>query len=84
MQVRRAQPSETEALKEWIAANHYLQSAPPGFVQLLEFIEGKDRIGGMIIGRPSAKPTTLTGFSSFTAFGSLTRLSIVPKAKRSR
>ncbi len=55
MQVRRAQPSETEELKGWIAANHYLQSAPPGFVHLLEFIEGKNRLGGMVIGRPSAK-----------------------------
>jgi hypothetical protein len=55
MQIRRAQPSESIALKDWIAANHYLQSCPPGFVQMLEFIEGKERIGGMLIGRPAAK-----------------------------
>lgn len=55
MQIRRAQPSETTKLKEWIAVNHYLQSAPPGFVHLYEFTEGRELIGGMIIGRPSAK-----------------------------
>lgn len=55
MQIRRAQPSESVELKDWIAANHYLQSCPPGFVQMLEFIEGKQRIGGMLIGRPAAK-----------------------------
>jgi hypothetical protein len=52
---RRAQPSETRQLKEWIAANHYLQSAPPGFVQLYEFTVGCALVGGMILGRPSAK-----------------------------
>lgn len=55
MQMRRAQPSETRELKDWIAANHYLQSCPPGFVQLYEFSEGRDVIGGMLLGRPSAK-----------------------------
>lgn len=48
MQLRRAQPSETRVLKDWIAANHYLQSCPPGFVHLYEFIEGKEVIGGML------------------------------------
>jgi hypothetical protein len=52
---RRAQPSETRQLKEWIAANHYLQSCPPGFVQLYEFTDGARLIGGMLLGRPSAK-----------------------------
>lgn len=55
MHLRRAQPSETRDLKEWIAANHYLECCPPGFVQMLEFTEGKRLIGGMLIGRPSAK-----------------------------
>lgn len=55
MNLRRCQPSETRALKDWIAENHYLQSCPPGFVQLLEFTQGRDVIGGMLIGRPSAK-----------------------------
>lgn len=55
MQLRRAQPSETRDLKDWIAANHYLQNCPPGFIHLYEFSEGRDVIGGMLIGRPSAK-----------------------------
>jgi hypothetical protein len=55
VQLRRAQPSETRELKDWIAANHYLQSCPPGFVHLYEFTEGKEVIGGMLLGRPSAK-----------------------------
>lgn len=55
MQIRRAQPSEAIELKEWIAAGHYLKSCPPGFVQMLEFVEGRQRIGGMLIGRPAAK-----------------------------
>ena len=53
--MRRAQPSETRELKDWIAAHHYLQSCPPGFVHLYEFLEGATLIGGMLIGRPSAK-----------------------------
>lgn len=42
-------------LKHWIGDHHYLAGAPPGFVQLLEFLHRGDRIGGMIIGRPCAK-----------------------------
>lgn len=55
MNFRRAQPSETRELKDWIATHHYLQSCPPGFVQLYEFTEGRELIGGMLLGRPSAK-----------------------------
>lgn len=55
MQLRRAQPGETRELSDWIAANHYLQNCPAGFVHLYEFTEGKKIIGGMLIGRPSAK-----------------------------
>ncbi|KAA6459607.1 hypothetical protein DYQ86_15930 [Acidobacteria bacterium AB60] len=55
MHFRRAQPSETRELKEWIAAHHSLQSCPPGFVHLYEFTGGRELIGGMLIGRPSAK-----------------------------
>lgn len=52
---RRAQPSETRQLKDWIAAHHYLQSCPPGFVNLYELTDGKRLIGGMLLGRPSAR-----------------------------
>ena len=55
MNIRRAQPAETGELKEWIKANHYLKSTPPGFVCLLEFREGTERIGAMLIGRPASR-----------------------------
>lgn len=40
-------------MKAWIAAHHYLQSCPPGFVHLYEFTDGRNLIGGMLLGRPS-------------------------------
>lgn len=40
---------------EWIKERHYLKSAPPGHVLVLEFREGRDRVGMMQIGRPSAR-----------------------------
>jgi hypothetical protein len=55
LHIRRAQPSETRELKDWIASRHYLQCCPPGFVHLYEFTEGKLLVGGMLIGGPSAK-----------------------------
>jgi hypothetical protein len=55
MHIRRCQPGETRDLKAWIAAHHYLQSCPPGFVHLYEFTEGRDLIGGMLLGRPCAR-----------------------------
>lgn len=53
--MRRTQPSEGRELKEWIAAHHYLESCPAGYVNLYEFNEGRDLIGGMLLGRPSAR-----------------------------
>ena len=55
MIVRRAQPSEAREVVEWIKANHYSHSAPPGFIFMLEFLEGRERIGAMQIGRPSSR-----------------------------
>ena len=52
---RRAQPSETRELSAWIAAHHYLGCCPAGFVNLYEFTEGRELIGGMLLGRPSAQ-----------------------------
>jgi hypothetical protein len=54
LQLRRAQPSETRATKQWVAANHYLQCAPPGFGFILEFYERGTLIGAHIWGRPQA------------------------------
>lgn len=52
---RRCQPSESRARKEWIAERHYLESAPPGFVNVYEFLIRRELVGGAILGRPSAK-----------------------------
>ena len=32
-----------------------MKSAPPGHIAAFEFIEGKERVGGLLIGRPSSK-----------------------------
>lgn len=55
MQLHRAQPSEARAASQWIAARHYLESCPAGWVHIYEFTEGRDLIGAMLVGRPSAK-----------------------------
>lgn len=55
MQLRRAQPSESRKVAAWIKEHHYLKSTPPGFVCALEFMDGKDLIGAMLLGRPSSK-----------------------------
>lgn len=55
MILRRCQPSESRARSRWIAERHYLQSCPPGFVAVLEFVDGSDVVGGMLLGRPSAR-----------------------------
>lgn len=35
--------------------NHYLKSCPPGFIQVLEFTEGKELVGAMLLGCPASK-----------------------------
>ena len=55
MQLRRCQPSEARKVLAWIKERHYLKSTPPGFVVVLECLEGKDRIGAFQLGRPSAR-----------------------------
>ena len=55
MILRRAQPSESREVSAWIKQRHYLSSCPPGYVVALEFIEGRDRVGAMLLGRPAAR-----------------------------
>jgi hypothetical protein len=55
MNIRRAQPSESVATSEWVKAHHYTKRCPPRFRAVLEFIEGKDLVGAMLLGRPSAR-----------------------------
>lgn len=35
--------------------HHYLQCCPPGYIFVLEFLDGKDLAGAMLLGRPSSK-----------------------------
>lgn len=53
--MRRAQPSESRELREWIIARHYTRAAPPGYRFALEFVDGRRRVGGMLLGRPSSR-----------------------------
>ncbi len=55
MQLRRTQPSETRELMAWIKALHYTKRTPPGCVLALEFTEGRERVGAMLLGRPASK-----------------------------
>jgi hypothetical protein len=59
--IRRAQPSESRALSAWIKERHYLRSTPPGYVVALEVVNGKDRIGAMLLGRPASKALAQDG-----------------------
>jgi len=55
MNIRRCQPSEARSTSKWISLHHYLESCPPGFVQVLEFTEGRELVGAMLLGRPAAR-----------------------------
>lgn len=55
MILRRCQPTESRAAARWIADRHYTRSKPPGFIAVLEFVEGKEVIGAMLLGRPSSR-----------------------------
>lgn len=53
--LRRAQPSESRELREWIKARHYSQGAPPCYTVALEFMSGSERIGAMLLDRPTSR-----------------------------
>lgn len=55
MMIRRCQPSEALAVVAWLKERHYLHSAPPGFVHVLEILKGRERWGALILGRPTAR-----------------------------
>lgn len=55
LHLRRAQPSESRAVREWIVARHYSGTAPPGYVFALEFLLRGDLVGAMLVGRPTAR-----------------------------
>jgi hypothetical protein len=53
--LRRAQPSESRELAAWIQERHYSDSGPAGYRYALEFRIDRDRVGGMLLGRPSGR-----------------------------
>jgi len=55
MNLRRAQPTESREVRAWIMARHYSRTAPPGYAVALEFIEGRERVGAMLLGRPTSR-----------------------------
>ena len=55
MNLRRAQPSESRDVREWIMKRHYTRTAPPGYRVALEYLEGWERIGAMLLGRPTSR-----------------------------
>ena len=52
MNLRRAQPSESLELREWLRERHYLVTLPPADRFALEFTEGRSRVGAMLLGLP--------------------------------
>jgi hypothetical protein len=55
MQLRRAQPGESREVREWIMKHHYTRSAPPGYRVALEFLDRGERVGAMLLGRPTSR-----------------------------
>jgi hypothetical protein len=58
--LRRAQPAESREVREWIMKHHYTRTAPPGYVVALEFLDGRDRVGAMLLGRPTSRALDAT------------------------
>lgn len=42
-------------MARWIKERHYSKRTPPRFRAVLEFLEGSDIIGAMLLGRPSSR-----------------------------
>jgi len=66
MIIRRLQPCETREMHEWIKLHHRMQSAPPGHIAAFEFLEGKERVGGLLMGRPNSKGYDADLITEFT------------------
>lgn len=59
-------------MHEWIKEHHDMQSAPPGHIAAFEFIEGKERCGGLLFGKPISK-----GYDA-NLVGEFTRICFLP------
>lgn len=55
MHLRRTAPSETRELMAWVKSRHYTKRTPPGCIFALEFTEGSERVGAILVGRPASK-----------------------------
>ena len=56
MNLRQAQPGESRRLREWIMMRHYTRTAPPGYRVALEYLDDAgERIGAMLLGRPTSR-----------------------------
>lgn len=53
--LRKAEPGEGRSLMAWIAERHYLKCCPPGYIAALEFLAGQERVGAMLLGRPTSR-----------------------------
>jgi hypothetical protein len=53
--LRRAQPSESREVREWIMKHHYTRAAPPGYRVALEFVDAGERVGAMLLGWPTSR-----------------------------
>lgn len=51
--LRCAQPTESRAVAAWIAERHYRGCVPAGYGAALEFLERRERVGAMLLGRPT-------------------------------
>lgn len=69
MRLRRAQPSESREIRQWIIERHYLRSAPPGYVAALEVLgDSGERIGAMLLGRPTSRALSPDMWLELTRF----------------
>lgn len=81
MMVRRCQPTEVGELLTWTGEHHYRGCTPPGCVLGLEVMERSDRIGALILGRPSAPAFNGAGYDVDTLL-ELTRMYLIDATER--
>lgn len=55
---------------------HYTRTAPPGYRVALEFVDGKERVGAMLLGRPTSRQLDVE------LWVELTRMVFVDEAQR--
>lgn len=66
MIIRRLQPGETREAHEWVKKHHDMHSAPPSHIAAFEYVEGRQRVGVLLMGRPSSKAYNPEYVAEFT------------------